>query len=70
MKYKTLAALGAAFMLCGCTISVVDTHTEAGSTTTLDDDQNASAKVNPMINVPVKSDNSSMNNTVPPTVTK
>lgn len=70
MKMTTFAALAASFMLCGCTISVVDTHTESGSTTSLDDDQTASAKVNPMLNVPIKSDNSSVTKTVPPTETK
>jgi hypothetical protein len=69
-KYITSVLFGACFVLGACTISVVDTHTESGSQETVDQDQDAAANVNPAINVPLKSANSSLNQTTPPTVTK
>ena len=42
----------------GCTISVVDTHTESGSQETVDADQDASADVKAALSVPVQSPSS------------
>ncbi len=42
----------------GCTISVVDTHTESGSTETVDADQDAQADVKAALSVPVNSPSS------------
>jgi len=52
--------------LVGCTVSVVDTHTESGSTESVTETQKTVPKVNGAINVPVQSPTSPQNITVPP----
>lgn len=52
-KIIPMVLIGAA-MSWGCTISVVDSHTEKGSQETLSEDQTANPEINPTIDVPVK----------------
>ncbi len=69
-KLIPIVLFSSAALCSGCTISVVDTHTEQGSTETMDQDQATDAKIDPNLNVPIKSGSSSIINTVPGTVAK
>jgi hypothetical protein len=59
-KYLPIVIFSSIVLCGGCTISVVDTHTESGSQETVDQDQAADAQVNPNFNVPIKSGSSSI----------
>lgn len=52
--------------LTSCTISVIDTHNEQGSTDSITETQKATPKISSALNVPVQSPSSSQNVTVPP----
>lgn len=54
MKKILPIVLFSAVIACGCEISVVDTHTEKGSTETLSEEQQAKTQIDPQVNVPVK----------------
>ena len=65
MKYLFFSLL--LFSMSSCTISVIDTHTESGSTETVDQDQDAQADVKAALSVPVQSPSSGQ--AVTPTTT-
>lgn len=65
MKKHLLLVLFSAAMMCSCTISVVDSHTEKGSQETLSEDQATSPNVDPKINAPIKSPNSGVVPAIP-----
>lgn len=53
---KLLSIAGISLFCTACTISVIDTHNEQGSTDSITETQKADPKIKAAIQVPIKSD--------------